>query len=149
MKINLKHSKSRWVDIDGETQFLIDYPTIEQSENMKELQYQIALIDEALLTAADQKEREKISNAFTPEQKAKMLILTERMYKKMIKYCVKDWKGVNDTDGQRVECKIINDEMEDRLFFELIQDLSLEDLSHLYACINNETELTETDKKKL
>ena len=149
MKINLKHSKSRWVDIDGDSQFEIDYPTIEQAEDMKEIQYQIALIDESLLTAVDQKGREEILSSFRPEQKAKMLILSERLYKKTIKYCVKGWKGVNDDSGEEVECKILNNEMEDKLFESLIRDLSLDNLAHIYACINNETELTETDKKKL
>ncbi len=148
MKINLKHSKTRWIDIDGESQFLIDYPTIEQAEDIKEIQYQIALIDETLLTATE--DREKILENFKPEQKAKMLILSERLYKKTIKYCVKGWKGVVDEDTDKdAECKQVNGEMEDKLFESLIRELSLENLAHIYTAINNETELTETDKKKL
>ncbi len=149
MKINLKNSKSRWIDIDGESSFQIDYPTIEQAEDMKEIQYQIALIDESLLGASDQQGRESILGAFTPKQKAKMLILSERLYKKTIKYQVKGWKGVNDDSGAEVECKLVNGEMEDNLFEGLIRDLSLDNLAHIYSCINSETELTETDKKKL
>jgi hypothetical protein len=149
MKINLKHSKTRWVDIDEESQFLIDYPTIEQAEDMKELQYQMALIDDSLLQAIDQEAREKIMNNLSGKQKAQMLILSERLYKRTIKYCVKGWKGVGDTEGNDVECKIINNEMEDRLFEGLIRELSLDNLAHIYTCINEETELTETDKKKL
>ncbi len=38
--------------------------------------------------------------------------------------------------------------MEDKLFESLIRELSLENLAHIYTAINNETELTETDKKK-
>ena len=149
MKINLKHSKTRWIDIDGESQFLIDYPTIEQAEDIKEIQYQIALIDESLLSAADQKGRNKILENFEPEQKAKMLILSERLYKKTIKYCVKGWKGVTDINtNEDAECKQVNGEMEDKLFESLIRELSLENLAHIYTAINNETELTETDKKK-
>ena len=148
MKINLKHSKTRWIDIDGESQFLIDYPTIEQAEDIKEIQYQIALIDETLLTAIE--DREKILENFKPEQKAKMLILSERLYKKTIKYCVKGWKGVTDTNtNEDAECKQVNGEMEDKLFESLIRELTLENLAHIYTAINNETELTETDKKKL
>ncbi len=148
MKINLKHSKTRWIDIDGESQFLIDYPTIEQAEDIKEIQYQIALIDETLLTATE--DREKILNNFKPEQKAKMLILSERLYKKTIKYCVKGWKGVVDAStNEDAECKQVNGEMEDNLFENLIRELTLENLAHIYTAINNETELTDTDKKKL
>lgn len=150
MKINLKHSKDRWVDIDGDSSFLIDYPTIEQSENIKEIQYQIALIDESLLSATDEKDRERILGSFKPEQKAKMLILSERLYKKTIKYCVKGWKGVIDINtNEDAECKQVNGEMEDKLFEMFIRDLPLDSLAHIYNCINNETELTETDKKKL
>ena len=148
MKINLKHSKTRWIDIDGDSQFLIDYPTIEQAEDIKEIQYQIALIDESLLLAPE--DREKILENFKPEQKARMLILSERLYKKTIKYCVKGWKGVADEDtGEDAECKQVNGEMEDKLFESLIRELTLENLAHIYTAINNETELTETDKKKL
>ena len=149
MKINLKHSNSRWVDIDGETQFQVDYPTIEQSEDMKELQYQMALIDEALLSATEQKDRENIMSNLSAKQKARMMILSEKLYKMTIKYCVKGWKGVGDVEGNDIECVVRNDEMEDNLFKGLVRDLSLDDMAHIYACINNETELTETDKKKL
>ena len=148
MKINLKHSKTRWIDIDGESSFLIDYPTIEQAEDIKEIQYQIALIDESLLLAPE--DREKILENFNPEQKARMLILSERLYKRTIKYCVKGWKGVTDEDtGEDAECKQVNGEMEDKLFESLIRDLSLTNLSHIYSAIVNKTEFTETDKKKL
>ena len=149
MNIKLKHSESRWVDIDGDSQFLIGYPTIEQAENMKEISYQIALIDESLLQAVDQQGREDILSNFTPEKKAKMLILSERLYKKTIKYCVKGWKGVLDESGEDAVCKQVGGEMEAGLFESLIRDLSLDDLAHIYACITNETEVTETDKKKL
>ena len=148
MKINLKHSKTRWIDIDGESSFLIDYPTIEQAEDIKEIQYQIALIDESLLSTPEN--REKILENFKPEQKARMLILSERLYKRTIKYCVKGWKGVTDEDtNEDAECKQVNGEMEDKLFESLIRDLSLTNLSHIYSAIINETEFTETDKKKL
>ncbi len=146
MKINLKHSKTRWIDIDGESQFQIDYPTIEQAEDIKEIQYQIALIDDSLTI----ENREKVLENFNPEQKARMLILSERLYKRTIKYCVKGWKGVTDEDtGEDAECKQVNGEMEDKLFESLIRDLSLTNLSHIYSAIINETEFTETDKKKL
>ncbi len=146
MKLNLKHSKTKWIDIDGESSFLIDYPTIEQAEDIKEIQYQMALIDESLTI----ENREKILESFKPEQKARMLILSERLYKRTIKYCVKGWKGVTDEDtGEDAECKQVNGEMEDKLFESLIRDLSLTNLSHIYAAIINETEFTETDKKKL
>ena len=149
MKINLKHSKTRWIDIDGESQFLIDYPTIEQAEDIKEIQYQMALINEPLLLAVEQEDREKALENLKPEQKARMLILSERLYKKTIKYCVKGWKGVTDTNtNEDAECKQVNGEMEDNLFENLIRELTSENLAHIYTAINNETELTETDKKK-
>ena len=150
MKINLKHSKSRWVDIGEGTEFLIDYPTIEQDESMKELQYQIALIDESLLSATDAEEREALMAKFTPQQKAQMLILSERLYKRKIKYCVKGFRGVTNADnGEVLECKLVNGEMEDKLFEGMVRDLSLDDMAHISSCIDSETELTETDKKKL
>ena len=82
-------------------------------------------------------------------QKKAKKILSERLYKKTIKYCVKGWKGVPDETGEDAECKIVNGEMEDKLFESLIRELSLTNLSHIYSAIINETEFTETDKKKL
>ena len=86
MKINLKHTKNKWVDIDGESQFLIDYPTIEQSEDIKRLAYQIAFLDESILLTTTQKQREKILTSLARKDKADMLILSEQLYKKTIKY---------------------------------------------------------------
>jgi hypothetical protein len=39
--------------------------------------------------------------------------------------------------------------MEDGLYKLFVKDLSTTDLAHIYSCIINETEFTETDKKKL
>ena len=88
-----------------------------------------------------------------------MLILSERLYKKTIKYSIKDWKGVPDEDGEPAKFNLIpfldyegkqdGTQIEDGLYKLFIKDLNTTDLSHIYLCIINETELTETDKKKL
>ena len=148
MKINLKHSQTKWVDIDGESSFEIGYPTIEQSEKLKQLAYEIALVDDRLMEVGDEA-RENILSALPADKKAKMLILNEKLYKMTIKYSVKDWKGVPDSDGKDVDCVIINNELHPELYKGLVKDLDLGDLSHIYACILNEIEVTETDKKKL
>ena len=148
MKINLKHSKNKWVDIDGESQFLIDYPTIEQADEIKRLAYQIAFLDEEILLTTTQKQREKILTSLTRKDKADMLILSEQLYRKTFQYSVKDWKGINDEDGKKVECVIVNGEIEDGLFSLIIRELGLTELAHIYTCISNETEFTESDKKK-
>ena len=52
MNIKLKHSNSRWVKIE-DAEFKIDYPTIEQNDEISELQYRLAL-----LQSVDKKEDE-------------------------------------------------------------------------------------------
>ena len=148
MKINLKHSKNKWVDIDGESQFLIDYPTIEQADEIKRLAYQIAFLDEEILSTITQKQRKKILTSLSPKDKAEMLVLSEQLYRKTFQYSVKDWKGIKDEKGEAVKCDIVNDEIEEGLFRLIIRDLNLTDLSHIFTAITNETEFTESDKKK-
>ena len=148
MKINLKHSKNKWVDIDGESQFLIDYPTIEQADEIKRLAYQIAFLDEEILSTITQKQRKKILTSLSPKDRAEMLVLSEQLYRKTFQYSVKDWKGIKDEKGEAVKCDIVNDEIEEGLFRLIIRDLNLTDLSHIFTAITNETEFTESDKKK-
>jgi hypothetical protein len=148
MDIKLKKSKSKWVDIDEKSQFLIEYPTIEQSEELKEIAMTIALIDDSLLLQETPDKRTLTLEKLTAEDKAKMLKLSERLYKRTIRYCVKDWKGVPNEEGENVKCRVINNELDYELYEQLVRDLDLNELAHIYNCIQNETELTENDKKK-
>jgi len=144
MRIDLKNQKGHKVDIDGETWFLVEYPTIEQDMKLKEIGYEVSMIDESLMDIIDNDERARAMNNLPPEKRARILILMEKLYKLAFKYAVKDW-NIIDVEGNPVPCKIINNEIDNKLFSLVIQHLTMENLLHIYRCI----EFGVTDKKKL
>lgn len=132
----LKHSESHWVDIDGIVKFKVDYMTQAQDEDIKELTYELGFL------------AEKGLENLSPSEQAKFMTISEKMFKRTIKYCVKDWQGIEDVGKNPVKCIIKNNEIENKLFESLIRNLSYEDLKHIYECIVRQTEFTEEDKKK-
>ena len=154
MKINLKHSKSRWVDIDGESQFLIDYPTIEQQDEIDIVLAEIMFMDESLIGVVDKGQMEQKLNSFSARNKAQVTHLNKKLGRLAIKYQVKDWKGIVNGNGKAVKIRLVphlesGTQIEEKLFKSLIKELKWWDLVHIFNCFSQETELNETDKKKL
>lgn len=153
MKINLKHSKTRWVDIDEDSKFLIDYPTIEQQDEIDLVLAEIMFMDESLIGVVDKGQMEQKLKSFTAKNKAQVTHLNKKLGRLAIKYQVKDWKGVFNGNGKPVKIKLVphlsGTQIEDKLFNSLIQELKWWDLVHVYNCFTQETGLNETDKKKL
>ena len=154
MKINLKHSKTRWVDIDEESQFMIDYPTIEQQDEIDLILAEIMFMDESLMGIVDKEQMEEKLKSFSAKNKAQVTHLNKKLGRLAIKYQVKDWKGISNGRGKPVKCRLVSygesgTQMEEKLFNSLIQELKWWELVHIYNCFTQETELTETDKKKL
>lgn len=144
----LKYSKSKWLDINtGGLKFLIDYPTIEQNEKLKELFYEIAFIDNDLLNE-DEAVRNNASNSLSPAQLSRLAILTEKIHKLRIKFCVKDWQGVTSEDGKPVKIKLVNDEIEKKQFEALIQNFTYPEIVQIGEMIAREIEFNDADKKK-
>ena len=154
MQINLKHSKTRWVDIDGESSFMIDYPTIEQQDEIDLVLAEIMFMDESLMGIVKKEDMEEKLKSFSAKNKAQVTDLNKRLGRLAIKYQVKDWKGISNGNGKPVKCKLVpypngGTQMDGKLYTGLIRDLKWWDLVHLYNCFTQETELTATDKKKL
>src|SRR5574338_245908 len=144
----LKYSKSKWIDVNtAGLKFLIDYPTIEQGENLNQLFYEIAFIDNDLLSS-DEAIKNNASNSLTPAQLSRLAVLTEKIHKLRIKYCVKDWQGVLSEDGKPVKIKLVNNEIESKQFEALMRNFDYAEIVLLGETIAKETSFNEADKKK-
>lgn len=150
MAIVLKESWTGWVDIiKGELSFFVEDATILQGEKLESIRLEMLLLDEKLLEAKTEKKRLEITKTMSASKQVQLLALLQKLYRQTIKYQVKDWKGVQDTDGEDIKIKLSNNEIEDKQFEKLIKCiLSLNILAHTYECISKQTQFTETDKKK-
>ena len=154
MKLILKHSPTNWIDIDEEVKFKIDYLTDAQEDKLDELifemNYIMTLPEDYNNLEKEEKTKEliKIINDLTPEQKARFDVINKKYYRYYLKFTIKDWKGIKDGDGNEVNCKVINDELDTRLWQGLIKNLSLNDMITIAQKIQKELEFTEVDKKK-
>ena len=121
MKLALKKSFNRWVKVGKENEeFYIDYPSIEQEQGLQTI-------------------------LFGDEYSG-----SDRMLKyaqAYLKFVIKDWKNINDSDGKAIGCKIIDNELDKGLWWTLVSDQTF--VSELFIICKNELELTESDKKKL
>jgi hypothetical protein len=152
MKIINKTSK--WVEIDGESSFMVEYPTIEQQDEIDLLVAEIMYLDESVLGTLDKKEMDKKLQSFSAKNKARMIVLNKKLGRLALKYQVKNWKGVNNGTLKPVKIKLVpyadgGTQIEPKLFNQLVSSLSMWELIHIYNMISIQTGMSETDKKKL
>jgi len=140
VEIKLKHSNSKWVEFP-DAKFKIDYPTIEQQDNLNELLFQIAFIDENLLEG-------KVTENLPANKKAKLMVLNSQYYRLFLRYTIKDWEGILDEEGENVKCKIVNDELYEPYWIGLCKELTTAQLASHWEKINKEIQFDDTDKKK-
>lgn len=141
----LKKSKTKWVEVEGfeGVRVKIDYPTIEQTESMRELFFQLIHNN-----PNHTKEKDALEIELNYEQKARENILLERIAKTIIRFCVKDWEGVTDEDEKIVPCKLVKNEIEKELYNSFISNFDYQKIITLGNTIQKEIEFNEADKKK-
>lgn len=160
----LKKSKTKWIDLaekrnaDGELlgvysklglkRIKLGNPTVEQKEEMREMMF-VVLANNPKLFSALKEEKPDFTKGLTAEQIGKQQKYLVKMAQQRIKCCIKDWEGVEDEKGNKIECVIVNDELHPDLFNSFIDELQYDDIIDLGDLINSETEFTESDKKKL
>jgi len=121
MKLALKKSPTHWVKLDkDEAEFYLSPISVSQYEMIDTFQYDESLSDYGKVLKA------------------------ARYY---IKYAIKDWKKLLDDDGNEIKCVIKNDELEDELWWALVN--SEASVLELYMLVLKEVGWTENDKKKL
>lgn len=154
-KLSLKNSESHWLNVHEDMKIKVDYPTLEQEDELDELR-ELALrpmVERSNELAEKEKkklESEGLSGEDLENALARQLtILTStyintKAYNKYrrytVKYSVKDWENFG------IDCKLINGALDDELLRLLWQNKELFDA--VFRAIKNETEFTETDKKK-
>ena len=155
MNIKLKNSETRWVKVE-DAEFKIDYPTIDQQDEINELQYQLALTQNTEIVKEEDETDESYSERYLNaiqnlpvESRAKIETLGKNICRLYIRYSVKDWKNINNENGEPVKCKIVNDAIEKNLFDKFIKDFTFLELLTFFNQIKPKVEFTETDKKKL
>jgi hypothetical protein len=131
--LTLKRSFNGWVELEG-VKFKLKYPTIEQGKKIEQLDSE-SFVYEFVTEGGET--RAKIRNL----DSVKLLEL-ERY---CIKVWIEDWEGM--TEGEiPVKCELVNNELEDSLWWGLVRDISITHL--LFDTFKKELELSNSDKKK-
>ena len=124
MKLSLKKSFNNWVEVgeneDGsKVKFLLDYPTREQEQRLQ-----------TILFGGNYKDND----------------LGLKYSQQYLKYVIKDWENVFDQDNQLVKCEVINDELEESIWWALVRDGVM--ALNLFVACQKELSFTANDKKK-
>lgn len=143
----LKHSKTNWIEINKEgLRFFIENPTIKQQIEIKRKGFEGALI-----VGEDEN---KLIKDLPKKDQADLLILLEEIKLLRMKYQIKDWEGITDSEGKIVKPKLIFNEklqsyeIDNEQFNMLVESLTKEETIKINDLIKSETEFTEADKKK-
>lgn len=124
MLLSKRKSLNNWIVVgenkDNEkVEFLIDYPSVDQEQKLQSIQ-------------------------FGEEYKGNDLALKYAQY--FLKFVIKNWKNVKYNDGTNIECKVINNELEYEMWWDLVKDP--ERALNLFTQLQGELVFTENDKKK-
>lgn len=112
-----------WIELDGGVSLKIAYPTYEQELDLSAKFMNISI--------SEDKDTKSLIEYFT----------------NLVKYCVKDWKGINDKKtGEPVKCEIVNGQISAPLMAALVRDPML--MADWGGRIKQQIDFTETDKKK-
>lgn len=125
MKLYLRDNgtKDNWVDIKvGEDTFklLLDYPTPEQEQRLQSIMYGVDYLGE--------------------DKVVKYAQLS-------LRYCIKDWRGINDTNDKPVELKLIDNEMDKDQWWAFVRNAEF--ATAVFLQVNKKIEFNVLDKKKL
>ena len=118
-----KGTLNKWVDVSEGIKLKIDYPTDRQEE----------LLEEKKLLVGETKAGKKVGMY----QYAKLIL----------KYSIKDWRGIFDEEGNEVKCIIVDNEVQSDLLWRVITH-DTENALALYMIVAPLVEFDETDKKK-
>jgi len=136
MKIALKNSKSNWIKISDSLELLIDYPSREQEYKLKEIVYS---------TLRNLKD----TNEMTDEELGKSIMLNQKRLEYYLKFTIKGWKGVTDSNENEIPFKLVNNEMDNILWDSWMRVIEFTELRDIHDKIFSELEFNEIDKKKL
>jgi hypothetical protein len=131
INIKLKNRPSKIINVNG-YEIKIDYPTIEQQDQLNEILFQSIFIDNKI--------RETKDPLLIAKLQAEKVNLYNQYMRLFLRFTIKDIKGLPEA------IKVENNQLSDDSYEKLCYDL--EQVRTLFNVINNEIEFTETDKKK-
>ena len=125
MQLSLKKSFNNWIEVGenddkSKVKFKLDYPSREQEQELQSIKY---------------------GDKFTGGD------ISLKYAQRFLKYVIKDWEGVSDQDGNKVECKLKQNELEDEIWWALVGNEAM--AMSLFVKCYEELEFTGNDKKKL
>lgn len=127
-----------WIDIIDGWSIKVGYPNPDQQYEIERLQQKAYSFDIGEIDPTTNKPEIKIKDI---DSAASSLAR-----KKLIKYAIKDWKGLSDSQGNEIKCNVVNDELDDSLWSALTNNLEL--CSLLEEKINSLIRWDIKDKKK-
>ena len=150
-----------WIELGDGVSIKIDYPNVEQHAEIQKIQDMILMkrkqyfvnkgIDFNTLTYED-----ILQYSFETEEDinhaADLETLGRNMEYLLVKYCLKDWTGFNNVNGEPIKLKLkqskgVNGtELSDLIFNSITYDKAL--LADIYIAIAEKLTFTEVDKKK-
>ena len=142
MEIFAFDNKEKWIPVNENIKFRVDYITPDQSYKLqvllkKGVDFKINYDEDGL----------PIMSELTEEQKAKFDAAWDLFMKTYLKFVIKNWAGVVDSEGKEVQCNLINNELEDKLWIILCNQKML--VAFLFAeAFTKVLRWSETDKKK-
>jgi hypothetical protein len=132
----------KWILVNDKIKFLVDYLTPDQSYKLqvllkKGVDFRINYDDDGL----------PIMSELTEEQKAKFDAAWDLFMKTYLKFTIKNWSGIIDSKGKEVQCNLINNELEDKLWVILCNQKML--VAFLFSeAFTKALRWSDTDKKK-
>jgi hypothetical protein len=124
--LELKHNVSKWVKIGT-------------NQKNEPIELYIGYLD-----STQEQNLEKIKNRDVP--KSEYVNKTLEYVRYIIRCAIKDWKGVIDSEGNILGCKLVNNELEHELWWALVKDDKR--VIDIFNLIDKEIQFTSTDKKK-
>jgi hypothetical protein len=136
--------------------FLIGYPTVQQKYELEKVissgvdfSIKEILTNKKLKGIKDKSPEELYSDIYsilTFEQRSK-IEAAENMYRLLyLKYTIKEWEGLKDSQGNETKCVVENNELADYLLDAISSTENVVNL--LYDAIKEKLRWNDTDKKK-
>lgn len=141
MNIPKKKILGDWLTV-GENKFKIDYPTRDQKKKLQSIVLSLGLTEDEF-KAIDDKDIESLDHSV----QVKIVLSNKDYQENYLRFTIKAW-DLKYEDGEEFKCVLKNGELEEKCWTDFIEAMTPDELNLLYSAVYNETQFTETDKKK-
>lgn len=138
MQLIKKQTYDGWIEIGEGTRLKIDYPTVEQKDFLDSILFATNLSMEEINTGIKD-----------PDKRTEAQYLDIKYQRQYLRFTVKDWEGITDSESKEVKCILKNNELDEDLWRDMMRSLTPTELLSIYLKINKEIGFNSSDKKKL